>query len=399
MTETESESSSEEYDWTGDILKDKYITLIEIGDGSYSTVWLAYEIEKKEYYAIKISKSEDYKTCLHETKVHNLIKKFNSENIMSLIDNFDVTIDEIKYHCEVMELMMCSLYNYVKNNGKLQLETALDIVRQIKSGLEVLHNCGIIHGDLKPENILVCGISKKVSEFIKKLKIEKITKNKNKKKLRDDIIIAIEKINFLENNEEEYTSEEYNENSLCSEDSESIMIDVDDSEDDNEKKNINCEIKKSEKVLLKVKISDLGSCVLPDVDFKRKKQIQTCYYMSPAILLRCEYDKMSDIWALGCLIYEIITGKILFNADNYDGNEERFHLYMITCCVGQISENLINKSRYKDVYFTADCKRIKGFKYYYKFDLFDNIKKNVLEQSKDENILEIYNIIKKCLIF
>lgn len=402
--DSDSASDNGDTDWTGEYFNGKYIAISEIGSGSYATVWLSYEIDKKEYCAIKISKDSDYKACVKETEVYNIIKEFNNnEYIMTLKNSFDIVHDSVKYHCEIMELMMGSLYSYIKENGKLSLETTLSVISQIILGLETLHNNNIIHGDLKPENILVCGVNKKVSEFIKKLNIEKIMKNKSKKKISEEIKVCVEKIgiNLMEYknisesiSDVDFSSETFEED-LCSEDSLSVVLDIN---SDNTEVNKVDKIKKIEACNienLKIKIADLGTCVLPTD--KRRKQIQTCYYMSPQILLRCEYNTSSDIWALGCTIYELITGKILFNPDNYNGNEDRFHLYMISCCLGQIPEEIINKSRYKDIYFTTDCKRIKGFKYYHYFDLKDNIKKNIRENTDEILIEKIYNIMAECL--
>lgn len=48
-----------------------------------------------------------------------------------------------------------SLYNFIKNELSVDLETRLDIVDGVLQGLAKIHRGGWLHGDVKPENILV----------------------------------------------------------------------------------------------------------------------------------------------------------------------------------------------------------------------------------------------------
>lgn len=43
------------------------------------------------------------------------------------------------------------------------------------------------------------------------------------------------------------------------------------------------------------------------------------YYMSPEIMRSKPYDFKSDIWALGCILYEITTLKHAFDAQDMNG--------------------------------------------------------------------------------
>lgn len=42
----------------------------------------------------------------------------------------------------------------------------------------------------------------------------------------------------------------------------------------------------------------------------------TPQYLAPEIINGMEYDKSVDCWALGILIFKMLTGKYPFNADN-----------------------------------------------------------------------------------
>ena len=81
----------------------------------------------------------------------------------------------------------------------------------------------------------------------------------------------------------------------------------------------------------KVKKTDLVNYIdLLYIDFNlsqkydsicKSTRIQTIYYMSPEIILgNNNFNEKIDIWSIGCIIYELLTGKYLF--DIYNMNEE-----------------------------------------------------------------------------
>lgn len=61
-------------------------------------------------------------------------------------------------------------------------------------------------------------------------------------------------------------------------------------------------------------ISDLGTaCVIGDREFS---YLQTSHYRSPEIIMGHRmWDEKIDIWSLGCIIFECITGSYLFKGD------------------------------------------------------------------------------------
>jgi len=66
----------------------------------------------------------------------------------------------------------------------------------------------------------------------------------------------------------------------------------------------------------KIKIGDLGVAkVLMQTQFA-KTFVGTPYYLSPEICEEKPYNEKSDIWALGCILYEMCTFKHPFNATN-----------------------------------------------------------------------------------
>ncbi|THH20791.1 hypothetical protein EW146_g648 [Bondarzewia mesenterica] len=74
---------------------------------------------------------------------------------------------------------------------------------------------------------------------------------------------------------------------------------------------------KPENILLddafRIKITDFGTGKLIDVGAERAKTfVGTAQYVSPELLEANETSKSSDLWALGCVLYQMIAGRFAF---------------------------------------------------------------------------------------
>ena len=68
----------------------------------------------------------------------------------------------------------------------------------------------------------------------------------------------------------------------------------------------------------KIKIGDLGVAKIlenMETDFATSK-VGTPYYLSPEVCEDRPYNSKSDIWSLGCILYEMCTLKHPFEAKN-----------------------------------------------------------------------------------
>lgn len=69
-----------------------------------------------------------------------------------------------------------------------------------------------------------------------------------------------------------------------------------------------------------IKIGDLGVAkLLAATRAMAKTQIGTPYYVSPELWKNRPYNAKSDIWATGCLLYEMVMGKPPFDSNNMRG--------------------------------------------------------------------------------
>ena len=65
-----------------------------------------------------------------------------------------------------------------------------------------------------------------------------------------------------------------------------------------------------------IRVGDLGIAKLLNQTFFAKTFIGTPYYLSPEICENKPYDNKSDVWALGCIIYELCTYSYPFIANS-----------------------------------------------------------------------------------
>ena len=66
------------------------------------------------------------------------------------------------------------------------------------------------------------------------------------------------------------------------------------------------------------KIGDMNVSKLARADGLNHTQTGTPYYASPEVWRDKPYDFKSDIWSLGCILYELCALKPPFNATNMD---------------------------------------------------------------------------------
>ena len=150
----------------GLILDDRYEIVEVVGTGGMSTVYKAKDLRLQRAVALKVLKSEFSNDM-------NFVSKFRVEAQASaalshpnIVNVYDVCEDDGKYFI-VMELVEgITLKDYIRQRGRLDMNTAIDFSIQIASGLAAAHENHVIHRDIKPQNIIVgSNGSLKVTDF------------------------------------------------------------------------------------------------------------------------------------------------------------------------------------------------------------------------------------------
>lgn len=423
-------SDDEDYETNGDVfykdvLLNKYLLLKKIGFGAYASVWLTYHLHEDKFYAIKIQNSEDYREGKKEIKFFKKLNKYPCDHIMRIVENFIIKKEEEKYICMVMELFGGDV-NDILRDGKyrhgLPIPVVKTIVKQLLLAVDILHNkMNIVHTDIKPENLLIRGVSKKIQKYIDlcreldfkkvydivkdkywKLKgynkenrnhVKKFNNRKNKYKMLKEVnAYFVDKIEEMDRGtvpDSEPIQISDHESSSKSDDesvgrgsrteSESEYTEDRDFEVVDDKYIQNCFIC----------LSDFGSIVKRE-DIIRE-EIQTRYYRAPEVILNKSYDVSADMWSIGCLVFELITGDLLFHPgkDN-DFTRDYHHIYWMHQLLGDVPVYLLKRySRTKEFYNKKyQLKDVEGVD---KWPLY-----NVLTEQyeiKEKDATELYNFL------
>lgn len=94
-----------------------------------------------------------------------------------------------------------------------------------------------------------------------------------------------------------------------------------------------------------LKICDLGSAS-DSTESEITRYLVSRFYRAPEIILGLPYDFAIDMWSIGCTLFELYTGKILFT-----GRSNNQMLRAIMECRGKFSHKLLRKAEYAGLYF------------------------------------------------
>ena len=376
----------------GEIFSNKYICLKYLGKGTFSRVWLVYDLVTNNFLAMKMVYSKYSEDAEHEIEMYrNLGSKYN--HVTRFYDSF-IFNDQI---CLITELMGVCLLDFVKNylnmkdmgkhwNDKQELNEVLPIemvkliFKQLFTGLNELHSKQIVHTDIKPENVMLnvfpvkiqkvqkwfieTGIKEKYNEALHRSlpdtfnTVDQSKKKQIKKKCRIKVINLLRKdISEIINRYHEgiYKEKRNKAESIIDinnvSDIEELVEDCD--SDDlftiNSIDNLVC------------KIIDLGNAELLE-DFE-PEAIQLRCYRAPENVLFDFYNTKADIWTMGCMLFENLTGEFLFEIDHelYQDSLEK-DLELLTQMYNTLGEMAVEdtfKSPYKDELFVGGTAKLK----------------------------------------
>lgn len=135
------------------LIQNKYKLIEQIGEGTYSRVYLAHHVLKNHNVAVKINKNSEISSKLikHEIDVYLHLLRHKITNISS-IKSFGV-FENSQYI--IMEYLNMDLKEYVsKNKDQITMSEINTLMMQCFRLLKNMHDANLVHRDIKPENFM-----------------------------------------------------------------------------------------------------------------------------------------------------------------------------------------------------------------------------------------------------
>lgn len=392
----------------GKLIQDKYLILKYLSRGSFSKVWLVLDIKDANYYALKIQDSEYNEDMEQEVKIYNYLQrklgKYENVNqthpIGFLVDSFVIKVGQEKCQCMLMELLGISIFSLTEcqNNPQYKTSTIRKVIHDIVSALNYYHHLGIIHTDLKPDNILLTEYDENIKKYLEKInqlgieqvfeevfqnyipqEISMLDKNKRKMIKRKIKIKTMKEISkrfypqILEINKNDFHQ---NVDLKIEELDDNLDIESDDNISENTSLDIDWEG-------LRVKLIDFGNAEF--VGNNNQENIYIRPYRPPENIIDDEVTTKSDIWFVGCFLYELLTGEVLFDIESVDNQKfekDRIHLLEMYSILGKMPREMTMNCEYSEDLF--DMKgRILKHKGFQERDLREELG-SLMEISEDE---------------
>ncbi|GJE89697.1 kinase-like protein [Phanerochaete sordida] len=300
----------------------EYRVLRKLGWGNYSTVWLVQRERDKCLAAAKVmTESSTRDPDLHELEFLQCMRTQQPlhagyPHVTKLIDHFRHPPESESHLCLVTEPLSENLLSFSARWKKRRLPVPLvkHVTRQVLMGLDYLHNvCNIIHTDMKNDNIMFAMTDADIIASA----ADKGERLKSVDALPDGTQVT------------RYRSAPIRfrlpEGHMDSPDTWSHVT---------------------------AKIGDVGvSCWADKRDRRSVELIQSSALRAPEVCIGAGWGKPVDIWSMGCIVFELLTGKSLIEPNTKDLSIPNIHMIMF----GDYPKKLVERGQFSEYFFNDDC--------------------------------------------
>lgn len=137
------------------VIAGRYELRVPLGEGTFSITWRATDTVLGRDVAIKVLR-EQYSN--HPTFAARFDYEARAAALIShpnVVPVFDFGADGDLRYIVMQYVPGPTLKEYIRDEGRLPIDEAISITRQILEGLAAIHDAGIIHRDVKPQNVLL----------------------------------------------------------------------------------------------------------------------------------------------------------------------------------------------------------------------------------------------------
>ncbi|WP_170219561.1 serine/threonine-protein kinase [Nocardioides litoris] len=132
----------------------RYAVRRRIGSGGFATVWLGYDEQLDAPVAIKVladNWSEQHEVRSRFVEEGRYLRRVESPHVVPVYDAG--SLDDGRPYLVMAYADQGTLTDRI-NAGGVSVPEALEVVAQVGTGLQALHDRGVLHRDVKPANVL-----------------------------------------------------------------------------------------------------------------------------------------------------------------------------------------------------------------------------------------------------
>jgi hypothetical protein len=151
----------------------RYVVRRRIGSGAFATVWLAFDEQLDSPVAVKVladNWSEDLQVRRRFLEEGRLLRKVESPHVVTVYDAGE--LEDGRPYLVMTYADQGTLADRLEVEG-LTAAQALEVVRQIGSGLQALHERAVLHRDVKPANVLFRTVDGRIRAMVADLGLGK----------------------------------------------------------------------------------------------------------------------------------------------------------------------------------------------------------------------------------